>query len=397
MANLRAAPHEAISRLLAPMALDRFLQDHWQQRHVHIARGAGGLVGDLLSVGDLDRLFSGTAIPIAQVDMGQNAVGVQKADIDRGGYADAARMLAAHRSGNTIILRAAELWLPTLADLCAAASCFFHAEAQTNVYMTPAQSSYPHWDSHDLFIIQVAGRKTWHLHAAETTMPLPAYRFSPTLHAVGEQIGSFTLEPGDIAYLPRGLAHNPMADDYSVHISLGVLVKSWADLLLHAVSDAIRDDPALRGALPLAAGGSFDSDRIARQWPTIARRALLSATLDRPLETVEREIVASRRDCVSGQFAAFAAASDISLTSMVTVPARSTKLGDAQGGRMRATFDGVELSFDARFRDAIEYLLAQGRARVADIPAESDAHRIALAQRLAEEGCLAAVPIDAAA
>jgi ribosomal protein L16 Arg81 hydroxylase len=383
-----------LAALVDPVEPETFMRDYWQQKPLVLNRGRPAFNDHILTLADIDALLTDIALPTGQVDMGQSAVGVPKQAYDRGGYVDAEKLLELHKAGKTIIMRAMELWSPKLRRLCLEAGRVFHAETQTNLYLTPSNtnSSYPHWDSHDLFIIQLAGRKTWRVHEAKLQRPLPSYRFDPARHEVGGQVAGFTLEAGDIAYLPRGLAHDPAAHDYSVHISLGVLVKTWADLVLDTVTCAILEDERLREALPLdPEGAGFDLAACAAQYGEMAGRAVSAARVRPALEEMSRQIRSLEPREVSGQFAQYAAASSITLDSVVEVaaPAAAPERAD---GRVGVMLNGIEFVVAPPFAPALEFVASHRRVKVADIPAPSDAHRVAFAQKLAEEGCLAAAP-----
>src|SRR5262249_28075015 len=155
-----------IARLIQPCALDDFLDRYWQKQPLVVNRAEPVYNTDILTLDDIDQLFSTTAIPVSQVDLGKSAVGVPKAAYGDGMDIRPLDVLRLHKQGNTIILRAMHLWLRKLRTLCEAAEAVFHCAAQANVYMTPegTRSSYPHWDAHDIFVIQVAGSKRWILH-----------------------------------------------------------------------------------------------------------------------------------------------------------------------------------------------------------------------------------------
>ncbi len=63
----------------------------------------------------------------------------------------------------------------------------------------------------------------------------------------------FVLKAGECAYVPRGLMHDASThgDEPSLHITLGLIVKTWADLMLEAVSEvALRHPPLFAAPFP---------------------------------------------------------------------------------------------------------------------------------------------------
>ena len=95
-----------------------------------------------------------------------------------------------------------------------------------------------HWDTHDVVVLQLVGRKRWRVGPPTFPLPLPAH----TSRRSGEAAPSFSaldvlLEAGDLLYLPRGWWHEvtPLAEP-SLHLSVGIYVPSVFDALGLAVS-----------------------------------------------------------------------------------------------------------------------------------------------------------------
>ncbi len=93
----------------------------------------------------------------------------------------------------------------------------------------PGGSVGPHSDQYDVFLLQVTGKRRWQI----------AAKFNPALLADCELnvLNSFTpeqewiLEPGDMLYLPPGVAHHGVALDQGMTWSIGMRAPSTADLL----------------------------------------------------------------------------------------------------------------------------------------------------------------------
>ena len=72
------------------------------------------------------------------------------------------------------------------------------SRAQTNIYLTPpdAQGFAARWDTHDVFVLQVAGRKQWTVYDAKVTLPLKGQAFDPERDAPGPATDQFDLGAG---------------------------------------------------------------------------------------------------------------------------------------------------------------------------------------------------------
>ena len=62
----------------------------------------------------------------------------------------------------------------------------------------------------------------------------------------------FETSPGDLIYVPGGWAHEVWTEgSYSAHLTFGIHLVSWVDLLVTVVSQASRRHGAIRTALPI--------------------------------------------------------------------------------------------------------------------------------------------------
>ncbi len=112
----------------------------------------------------------------------------------------------------------------------------------------------PHFDQYDVFLIQGRGRRRWRVgqHCDETTPLRPHQELK--LLADFEETAVYDLGPGDILYVPPGVAHDGVAlDDDCMTLSIGFrapsraeLVTGWSDHVLDQLTEDDRyTDPGL--------------------------------------------------------------------------------------------------------------------------------------------------------
>jgi 50S ribosomal protein L16 3-hydroxylase len=98
----------------------------------------------------------------------------------------------------------------------------------------------PHLDSYDVFLLQTAGRRRWRIAAARygeaDLVPGLDLRILRDFRATQEWV----LEPGDMLYVPPGVAHHGIAIGHSITCSVGFRAPSGLELL-----GALLDDPPL--------------------------------------------------------------------------------------------------------------------------------------------------------
>ena len=181
---------------------------------------------------------------------------------------------------------------PPVARFCRALAAELGHATQCNAYITPAgehQGFDFHHDTHDVFVLQVSGRKRWIVHEPVVRLPLSSQPQAGA-HLVpegAEPLLDVELEAGDALYLPRGYVHAALTtDEHSVHLTVGVLSTTWYDVLTDVVALAGREE-AFRDALPVQ-----PADGLADALPDLLRRA---ATWLEQLPAADAEQVVRRR------------------------------------------------------------------------------------------------------
>jgi lysine-specific demethylase/histidyl-hydroxylase NO66 len=266
---------DTVPSFLSPMPADEFRRQHLERAALLMQRADHGFFSSIVSLEQLDELVTSIRIPATNLNLAQGDQPLALSAYCSGaGYVDKGKMLDLHRRGATIILRSIEQWSADLNRLRIEAEDFFHCECQINVYLTPPgeKSTPPHWDTHDLMVLQIAGKKTWRLYDAARSLPLADERFAIGQDHVSADYRNMLLEAGDTLYLPRGVIHEPIAETYSVHLSIGINHLRWHDVVaaaLRLVAEeegswlrraALETDPAPR---PASLEQLFDQARLA--------------------------------------------------------------------------------------------------------------------------------------
>jgi len=103
----------------------------------------------------------------------------------------------------------------------------------------------PHFDQYDVFLIQGLGKKHWrvgqHCDAQSPILPDCDLSILQDFDTTDEWI----VEPGDVLYIPPGVAHYGIAVDDSITYSIGFRAPSHGDLLgefSHYLADSLKED-----------------------------------------------------------------------------------------------------------------------------------------------------------
>src|SRR6185312_2090566 len=242
----------------------------------------------LMSIDDVDRLVTSVDLKEGQLDLAQASSErrLQRSDyIDAAGYVDRGAVADFHRGGATIVLQQAHQLEPTLGRFCRGLEYVFSCHVQTNLYLTPphAQGFPTHYDNHCVFVLQMEGEKAWRLYNKPVDTPYRGEEFQRGVHEVGALEQEFVLKAGDCAYVPRGMMHDAITsgEDASLHVTVGLITRTWADLMLEVVSEAALRNPDARRSLPAGyANPGFDRE----PWRAYLRKLALALADDTDLD-----------------------------------------------------------------------------------------------------------------
>jgi|GEM_PF-2910095 len=132
---------------------------------------------------------------------------------------------------STLVLDSLELSNRKFRYIADSFSAEFRCNCQINSYIT--FGSTPgfgiHWDDHDVFILQISGRKRWELYGETRKSPTRMDRGQDVPEPTGEPHIEI-LEPGSLLYVPRGHWHNVIGEgEGSFHLTIGLHIPTVAD------------------------------------------------------------------------------------------------------------------------------------------------------------------------
>lgn len=375
-----------------------FAAEHWSRAPLlSRAKELPQPFDDLLSLRDVDELVADRALrtPFFRTvrDGGGLPLPTRTATAGSrriGDLVDPEALAAQYADGATLVLQSVHRLHPPVARFCRSLAAELGHPTQCNAYLTPGgqhQGFDFHHDTHDVFVLQVSGRKRWIVHEPVLRLPLPDQPQSGA-HLVpdgAEPLLDVELEPGDALYLPRGYVHAAVTTDVdSVHLTVGVLSTTWYDVLRDAVALAA-DAEEFRSALPVAPRSS-----LAASLPDFLRQAaawLESLPASSVAEVVDRRLARS----VPAEPMPL-----LTTAAAVRALSSSTPLRPRAGlsVEVRVDADSVVLALPGRTvtmpgftQPAVRRLLA-GPSTPADLPGLDPDSALVLCRRLLREGLL---------
>jgi hypothetical protein len=281
---------EQLEKLLEPDSAEEFMASIWGQTYRHI-RGWKGKFAHLLPWDQLNLILRQHRLDFPRLRLvldGQRlSISSYLRHITGGrGRPSLPRLQTTQlteqlRRGATLVLDAVDELYEPLEDLAAALELFFREHVQINTYAGwhTSHGFDLHWDDHDVFILQVVGRKRWSIYGMTRRFPFVGMREPSPKPDASNPLWEATLEDGDLLYIPRGWWHvaQPL-DEPTLHLTIGIHNRSGVDLL-RWLTERMSDAEIFRQDLP-----RFGSTQERAAHLNRLREELLSAWSDDLLE-----------------------------------------------------------------------------------------------------------------
>ena len=297
---------DLLRKLIEPLGVNEFLRDYYEKKPLLSPDNKCRNFGDLISLEKLDHLLATSELPPASIDMARSKPPISKANFTfKSGNIDRGAVVRHYQSGATIIFPQINLAIDELANFCRNLEFELSCKVQTNVYLTPrnSQGFKTHYDDHDVFIMQIHGKKNWNLYQQAVEKPFRGEPFDSSEHEAGKLNLNFTMEPGDCLYIPRGYMHDAtnVGSEPSLHITVGLLVKKWADLMLEVLSEVALNNSQFRESLPVGfAKKDFDNSNARTDFRKLVETFANEADFDNVFNMFKQEYYRTRKPNLKG-------------------------------------------------------------------------------------------------
>jgi len=384
--------------LISPVTPEQFFSDYFE-REALLIEGKPSKFSSVLSIAAIDRYLANTSPCHPDVFLVDAARELKVEDYaypnsQPPGRLDLPRVYQLFASGSTISLGQMQEQLLELAALCRAAEKVFSCHFQTNIYLSPpnAQGFKTHYDSHDVFALQVSGSKVWTIYDTPIELPLRGQAFEPDKHAPGPATRELTLHAGDVFYCPRGLLHAARStDESSLHITLGLIGKTWADVMTEAISEACLASPAFRKTLPIGfANAGFDISAAETTFRSLVDTFAREAQLGPILARLAEGFVTSHRPDLQGCLQEVDVAPQVTADSRVAPRPHIIYQLRADKENVEVLFGSTQITLPSHARETLEAALgSKAPFVVRDLPGDlDDDGKVVLVRRLIKEGLL---------
>jgi bifunctional lysine-specific demethylase and histidyl-hydroxylase NO66 len=302
--------------------------------------------------------------------------------------------------GATVVFQALHRLWPAVGQLARGLVDDLGHPVQVNAYLTPegAQGFASHYDTHDVFVVQLAGEKRWLVHAPVVADPGEGESWTDRRAAVESAAAGVPeldhlMRAGDVLYLPRGWLHGARAGvaGPSLHLTVGVHPYTSRDVV-DVVVDEVRRG-LRRTSLP--AGLDPDDDELAAGL-LAAARAELSAALDALDPAVVREGLRRlrQRDVPAEPVAPVAQvllADALAAGDPVRLRAGLWPRSERAAGAVVVRWREHRVELPGEAAGAVERLLDGSVVTAAELPGLDASSALVVVRRLLREGLLVAV------
>ena len=388
---------EILAEVLAPQGSSDFLSQLTSGTWHRLPGGPSDARLELLGADPRETLCA--AYPVATDLTYHSANAVDPAPALRG-FPDAASFRAQiatfHERRYSVRFPGLRPYSNPLERVCRALEAVLHRPVTASAFWSQGGMRAPvHSDDHDLLVIQLRGRKRWHVAQGLSPLDNTWARIPGPAPTLGTNPASFDLHSGEAVYLPRGTVHAVEGEEESIHVSIGFTPLTVRDTLIAAIDHLSDLDRGWRTTASPFLAQQLQSGRI-EPLPDLTRRALeaLREALASPgflAAALQRR--SARAVGLLGPVSSPPA--EIHLDSTLRHSARAFCHLSANDDKIDVAYPGGHLYIHRGAESGVLFMLNTATFKVRDLPGSFDDEvRLSLAQRFCDAGLLEPVTAE---
>ncbi len=360
-----------IDGILKPLGREEFLNDYYDKKFIHVP-GDRQKFDEVMNWGALNTILGSGAFDASNVLVYNAGTKIPPEGFSRSSRLSIRKLTDFLRQGATLVLNNLDQMYEPVQLLAQRLARTLQCHVGTNLYAgwTAVHGFDVHWDDHDVFILQISGRKRWQIFG-KCSMPYPVRGAQGNDPPSGSPEWDCCLETGDLLYLPRGWWHVATpCNEPTLHLTVGIHCPTGLDFM-EWLSGGLNNAVAMRMDVPRLADRAAQDEFLAR-----IRQATLDA-LDRPgiLQTFLRERAENadpRRWCGLPWSATPDAMPDSEDLSIVLAMPHLKVRHPSGTNDIDFRFDGNTYTFPEETEPLLNSLLSDGRMSIRDFYAKWD-------------------------
>lgn len=277
-----------LQRMLGCISVAEF-RDHWLEKsQLHIKQAFEKQeITDLYPMSGIQDLLAHGPLASDRFKVIKNGSIIPNPELHKAGGIDPDFIVDEYAEGSTVLINSVHDFFPSVSRLCRGIAEDCGCVVYANSYITPAAMPgfAPHYDDHDVLILQCYGSKVWSIHddyEGQRELPLSGFKFDKETNTPGPASQKIIMEPGDVLYIPRGRMHSAATTQSgnSIHLTLSLNWVTWNELIFDLVAKQSLEDIDMRKAIVahrLGRSIESSSDFLEEQLNRLLKRMLSSA------------------------------------------------------------------------------------------------------------------------
>ncbi|MEA5427834.1 cupin domain-containing protein [Arcicella lustrica] len=386
------------SDLIQPINIEDFAANYWEKQVLHIQRNNPDFFFSLFSIEDLDKVLEynrphGSSLKVVKSNQPMNSTVYENQD----GSLNLNQLYTAYADGYSILINGIQRFWEPIKMLMESLRNDISHNASANLYLTPENEKAfsPHYDSHDVFALQISGEKHWILYD-ETHLKTPLLNsYQPTFQR--EQLTGareITMRAGDILYMPRGVPHEAYTTDKSsMHITVGIQSVQWIDFITKSLLNLSQKHIELRKALPIGFLNSDNENLLSTDeeldFINILQQVFQKENIAGSLNILGEEFRTKEQPKPDGHFSSLDRLNHIHLESQLSKREGLTSKVTNSASGARISFQGNTIKGPSQIVNTLVFISQQeGIFSIKDIPFLNNENKLKLAKRLVRGGLL---------
>jgi len=389
----------SLENFIYPLSSTEFEANYLEQKELFIERDSPNFYKDLFSISNVDEILdrhrpTGTSLRVVKNQDPLPANRYEHAD----GRLNLNQLYASYADGYTIVINEVQRFWQPLRKLCQSIQNSLNHNAVANMYLTPANQKAlkPHYDTHDVFVLQIHGEKHWKLYDMDYPTPL-LNSHQPIFNS--DQLTnerSIKVSAGDVLYIPRGMPHEAVTHDKSsLHLTIGVYPTQWVDFISQALNQLAYTNVEMRKALPFGFLNPKENmegfkDELQQKLKVMLEAITDQASVDGAFNFISEEFRELQHPIGDGHFAHLDEMDSINCDTRLKHREGLSSKVQQLGNSSKIIFPGNVIKGPVHIKPCFEYISSNKDGFiVGDIPLLNDATKIKLSQRLIRGGLLA--------
>ena len=395
---------ENFSDCIHPISNSDFISDYWENELLYIKRDNKNFYDAIFSIYSFDTVLEYGKPKGGNLRVVKNQEPLLPTKYENtDGSLNLNQIYAAYADGYTVVINEMNKYCAPINNLVHNMRHSLSHNVKANAYLTPANQKAlsPHYDTHDVFVLQISGKKHWHFYD-DTNFKTPLLNsFQPIFKP--EQLSGkkeVTVKAGDLMYIPRGLPHEAYtSDESSLHLTIGVYPIQYVDVFAKAFQSLAQQDIDLRKALPVGFLNFSEEEKtklkgeLTTKFKDKLRQIFESDNLESTLFLINdkfRNEVPPKSD---GHFAQLDKIPKLTLDTKVTKRDNMPTKVLQDGFFSRIMFPGNVIKGPATIAPIFDYIAKSDNFFIKDIPKVNDENKLKLAKRLIRGGLLKTVGV----